>query len=170
MRAGSNPVRNALVQFIVFGAIMLRPQTDFEYSIVLLVKLLCADLGIMDITTPTTHKVFKTFDDNRERYVRSYRKVRRRIARLANVNVLKEFNKHPRGSMDRLRLERSMYKASRITPAYVECYLVDVVCMLIDGDIKRNTLTSDLVRLYDEKSLYRHVRRMFRSKISVFSI
>lgn len=129
---------------------MLNPQTDFEHSIVLLVKLLCAKLGIVDVSAPhaMNHKVFATIDENRTQFVRHFRKVKRRVLKLANASA---------PTLASMRRTRDIYAQN------VVCYLVDVACMLVDGDLKRNTMNLPNARLYSVSVLRQHVNRTYKA-------
>lgn len=150
---------------------MLHPRSDFDHSIILLVKLLCANLGISDVTSPKGRQVLDELGENRTRYTRAFRKVRRRIAKLANAKSKQVLDTSPwLSEADRQAKTRQLRPASSIIPMHVECYLVDVACMLVDGNLKRATMVRNWARLYDESVLRKHVKRTYMNENSKFQL
>lgn len=150
---------------------MLTARNDFDNAILVYVRMLCGGLGILNVLKPNKKRdVLDVDGDNRTAYVRSYRKVRRRIANLANAEKRRAM-KRAQTERERERLGRNMITSAQIADYHVEAYLNDVACMLVDGDLKRaSSMVSSWHRLWKEKELRKHVNRTYRYETSKFRI
>lgn len=151
-----------------------RPTTDFDHAILVYVKLLCNSLGILDVTSPTRARAI--LDDkseenkaNRRSYTRSHRKVRRRITKLVNAECQRAIATSD--VVQQKHLIKQLVTSNKIAAAHVDCYLVDVTCMLVDGNLKRATnLAPNYVRRWKEADLRRHVNKTYKLETSKFQL
>ena len=150
------------------------PRTDFDHSVLVYIKLFCSSLGILDVTTPKiAHAILDDKEEsnqaNRRSYTRCHRKLRRRIMRLINVEHERVVSKMP--EKQQASASSRFITCRQVTPAQINCYLVDVTCMLVDGNLKRaDNLASKWARSWKEVDLRKHVNKTYRFNTSKFQL
>lgn len=140
---------------------MLVPKSEFDHHVVVLVRLLCSHLGIADITSAKPEAALNATDANATLYKRSYRKLRRRIMKLANAEALLQAP---------ARVIPPLRKITSISSLHVQYYLIDVVCVLLNAQLDSSTMCPLFARVYSENTLRAHVNKTFKSKSSRFKL
>jgi len=147
------------------------PKNDFDHTVMVYIKLLAGSLSILDPTEPQgRHREVLDQDqtnDNRRQYVRSYRKVRRRVAALMNKEAKRRIAKLPQSQRE--RATQRLVAPNSVTTGHVNRYLADVVCMLVDGNLKRaNSVLPSWNRKWEVVDMRKHVNRTYAFDTSAF--
>jgi len=144
---------------------MLTPKSDFDHGLILIIRLLCGQLKIVDVTNIKALTALRAGGAEKHTgFKRSFRKVRRRIAAMVKKEKLKKLARYKKGTSEYGRLQRDVDHtcAKSMNDYIVMRYLVDVACILVDGNLKRaDGMISRYARQWSEATIIEHVKKTY---------